>query len=68
MPGIPEFREAVKKDDQGTVGRAGGDGVELDGTILKRNVLEGSGHGERVYAEKKRIRARLTDCWWAAFT
>jgi hypothetical protein len=30
VPGIPEFGEAMEEDDNGTVRRTGGDGVEID--------------------------------------
>ena len=43
-PGIPEFGESVEKEDDGTVRRAGGDGVKLDGAIAKRYVLERAWH------------------------
>jgi hypothetical protein len=35
VPGIPEFGEAVEEDDDGAVGRAGGDGVEFDRAVSK---------------------------------
>ena len=34
-PGIPEFGEAVEEDDDRTVRRAGGNGVERDRAIVK---------------------------------
>src|SRR4029077_19735989 len=48
-PGIPEFREAVEKEDHGAVGRAGADGVELARAVAKRQVFESGRHKSRVY-------------------
>ena len=44
VPGIPEFGEAVEEDDDGTVRRAGGDGVKLDRAIVKRQIFERGWH------------------------
>lgn len=35
VPGIPEFGKAVEEDGEGAVWRAGSDGVELDGAVVK---------------------------------
>lgn len=35
VPGIPEFGEAMKEDDDGAVGGTGGDGMESDLAIAK---------------------------------
>jgi len=35
VPGIPEFGETVEEDDDGAVGRAGGNGVEFDRAVVK---------------------------------
>src|SRR4029077_2019825 len=40
VPGIPEFREAVKKKDGGTIFRASGDSMEADRAVLKGQLLQ----------------------------
>jgi hypothetical protein len=45
VPGVPEFREAMKKDDDGTVAEASGDGMEFDVAVVEGQVLEGGTHG-----------------------
>lgn len=49
VPGIPEFWEAVEKDGDGPVGRAGGDGVEFDRAVVKSHFFENGWHRGRVY-------------------
>ena len=35
VPGIPEFGEAMKEDDDGAVGGTGGDGMEFNRAVAK---------------------------------
>ena len=43
-PGIPEFGETVKEKDDGSLRRAGGDGVEIDCAVAKEKMLERCWH------------------------
>jgi len=40
-PGIPEFGEAVEKDDDGAVFGTGGDGMQAHISILERDDFHG---------------------------
>jgi hypothetical protein len=49
VPAIPKFWEAVEKDGDGAVGRAGGDGMEFDRAVVKSHFFENGWHWCRVY-------------------
>lgn len=51
LPGIPEFGEAMEKNNQRTAGRSGGNRMKFDLAVYETQIRESRKHSPRVYAE-----------------